>query len=164
MKFSEVIYNLYCHDNDKIIETINLSLWAKDYPFDKNDCLIIHTGFIFEMQKSKKIELFYDFRNEQIIRQTKFSDNPSVLGLVHLFWNDWIKIWEHKMVISFNEVRGEIVVSSFENAEEVFDYKDFEIIPIGNSETILMNQLERNFEKELRFDGDRFEETNDEDE
>jgi hypothetical protein len=160
MKLSEVIEGLYSYDIDKNIETINLSIWAKDYPFDVNNCSIIHTGFLFEMQNEKEMELFYDFVNNKLIRQPKFNDNPVVLGLVYFFWNDWIKVWDYKMVVSVDEIKDELIVSSFEKAEEVFDYKDFQIISSENTEPINLTELRKDFEKRLWFDGEKFEEIN----
>lgn len=163
MKLSEVLRNLYSYDANKIINTVNASLFAKDYPYANDNCSIIHTGFVFEMQHGKEMELFYDFVNGRVIRQPRFSENPALLGLVYAFWNGWIKVWDHKIILHVNEEKDECAITSFKNADDAYAFNTFEIIPAGSGETFTLHTLTKYLDGVLFFNGSAFEMREEED-
>jgi hypothetical protein len=157
MKLSEVLRNLYSYDANKMINTVNASVFAKDYPYDNDTCSIIHTGFVFEMQHGKEMELFYDLVNGELIRQPRFSELPAVLGLVYVFWNGWIKVWDHKIILHVNEEKDEYIITSFENAGAVYGFTTFEIIAGGSGEIFTFHPLTKCLDGVLFFNGSTFE-------
>lgn len=157
MKLSEVVHNLYSDDANKILNTVNASLFAKDYLYANDNCFIIHTGFVFEMQHGKEMELFYDLVNGEVIKQPRFSENPALLGLVYEFWNGWIKVWDHKIILHVNEEKDECAITSFENAADVYGVNTFEIIPAGSNDTFTLHTLTKYLDGVLFFNGSAFE-------
>lgn len=153
MKLSEILKILYSEDLNKIIEIINSSILSKDFPFEKEKSFIIDTGFIFEMQDGEPIELFYDFVNNTLVRQPKFNNNPKILGLTHLFGDDWIEIWDHKIISIVDERIDSTIINSFENVSDVFNYNLFQIISSDSSELIVSPLNKKLYETLCFYDG-----------
>jgi hypothetical protein len=83
MKYSDLLRVIYSNDLSKIISVLNLSEYVTNFlPDDKS--IVIHTGFVFTTHKAKLLELFYDIKNETLIRQIRLKKLalPQLNGLV----------------------------------------------------------------------------------
>jgi hypothetical protein len=156
MSFTQTITHLHADNLSNVIRSINNSIYSADFPYDKDNTFIIHTGVSFEMQNGKLIELYYDFVNRCLIRQSVFWNHPQILGLVYHFWNTYIKVWDKQIVISVNEKEGTCNLIEFNNETDLQNRTEFEIVEPLTSKVLILNPLTRVLNETLFFNGDIF--------
>ena len=174
MRLLDILNNLESEDIDKILPVLNSSIYVTDFT-PKDDSVIIHLGFVFELQTKSKMELFFDIKTDSIIRQKRdYAKIPQLLGLVAIFNSNYLNTFTPLVITSYltkdqilfaewpdyktanpETTANEIELVS-EDRKKKIKYTHFEIPDLTKKNTVDGFSITRTLRKRVFFDGNTF--------
>lgn len=179
MKYSEILKSLYGSDLDKIINVLQKSVYSTQIKKNKEEDIIIHSGFSFETHKGKRMEILLGLsklHNQiKIIRQPAvFKSIPQINGLLLSSETDYFNTFCPHIIAKIKEENNDYNLTEFviKETDDFFYSEHFneirldvlddpdkrisEIEVITNNNELLKFPLQKRFNTIIFFNGQNF--------
>jgi len=179
MKYSEILKSLYGNDLDKIINVLQKSVYSTQIKKNKEEDIIIHSGFSFETHKGTRMEILLGLSKLhdkiKIIKQPAvFKSIPQINGLLLSSEKDYFNTFCPHIIAKIKEENNDYNLTEFiiketdnffysEHFNEIRldvlgdsgkSIKDIEVVTENNE--LLKFPLQKRLATTVFFDGQNF--------
>lgn len=156
MKLSVVLETLYSENLDEIVSLLNGSVYAKEFPLDKSNINVIHTGFRFELHTGTEMELYYDIYNELLIYQKQIGEVP-VLGVLYEFDLPFVKGYYQAAYAVIDENNSENnTCYECELTKDLCELPEMKVIEYGNGRVLNFHKRFKVLTEKVYFNHNHF--------